>query len=735
MNDFFQMKNPYFCCVPMTFKYLLILFAFLFIGGNANAQKMSDSLRAHYYFKLFQDYEYSDTFKARSFSDSALIFAKRSRDPYVLARANQFKGWYFQNGSEFNRAKGCFTKSLADFIKSGNRQGIADAYGNLGNICFDMKDYVLSLDYQLKSVKQNDAILASKLTKGERAWAQEGRTYALSNIASIFGALDLFDKALEYERKSLQGEIEAGNEVGEAQSYCSIAAIHKELNNVDSAEYYFKKGIKIYKKENFRSGLPQAYYAYASMKGTTLTKAVRGRMLQEALRIDEKSGDRNGIVFGLLGIADYQFKVLSKDSLGALLKRSGELITEYDLIHHLERFNKISSKYSARLGKFEDAYSFLQEYIRLRKISDNHEKNREILTAEVKYEVQLKSHQDSLKLAESYSLKREKDQRKIAEQRTLISLGVLGGLVLIGSLSFYMYSNRRKRRLNNFLSEKNTVINTQKDIVDDKNKSISASIAYAQRLQSAILPKRSEIEEFFPESFLIFKPKDLVSGDFYWFETYDETIYIAAADCTGHGVPGAMVSVVCSNALSRVLKEFGIVEPGKILSRTRELVIETFGRSDEHVEDGMDISLCAIDKASGTVVFAGANNPLWIVRNNELLNESGGADKLLNGATHHLLEFKGDKQPVGPYPKMEDFTDRRIQIFEGDTLYLFSDGFADQFGGEAGKKFMTARLKKELLERCQNNLQIQEMNIQELFENWKGDQEQVDDVCMIAVKL
>ena len=195
------------------------------------------------------------------------------------------------------------------------------------------------------------------------------------------------------------------------------------------------------------------------------------------------------------------------------------------------------------------------------------------------------------------------------------------------------------------------------------------------------------------------------------------------------------MSVVCSNALSRVLKEFGITDPGKILSRTRELVMETFGRSDEQVEDGMDISLCAINKTSGTVIFSGANNPLWIIRKNKGLDESGSADKILNGETHHLLEFKGDKQPVGPYPKMEDFTDRTIQIFEGDMLYLFSDGFADQFGGELGKKFMTARLKKELLNRCTNTLKTQELNIEKLFEDWKGDHEQVDDVCMIALKL
>ncbi len=716
--------------------YLILLFVSLFCGSLAHAQANKDSAEAYDYFALFEEYEYTDTFKARVYSDSALYFAKRSNSLAILARANQFKGWYYQDQSKFSNAKECFSKSLAGFIKAKNKQGIADAYGNLGNICFDMKDYVQSLDYQLKSVRQNEEILSSnELSEDERGRAQEGKTYALSNIASIFSALDLYDKALEYEQRSLEAEIVAGNKVGQGISYSAIATTYRDLNQADSAEFYYRKAIKIFKEEGYETFLPSSYYKYASMKGTSLSKEERGNMLQEAYEIDKRAGNRNGMVMGLLGLADYQFNELSRDSLTSLLDQAIELISTYDLAHHLERFNKISSKTSARFGDYQEAYSYLQEYIRLRKISDKQKKNREILTAEVKYEVQLKSHQDSLKLAESYDLKRAKDQKKIADQRSWISLGILGGIVLLGSLSFLVYANRKKRRLNNFLSEKNTVIKNQKDIVDKKNKSISSSIAYAQRLQSAILPKRTEIEEHFSDSFLIFKPKDVVSGDFYWFEVYDGRIYIAAADCTGHGVPGAMVSVVCSNALSRVLKEFGVTEPRNILRRTRDVVIETFGRSKEQVEDGMDISLCSIDQKTGKVVFAGANNPLWVVRRNEYKSESTGADRILEGETHHLLEFKGDKQPVGPYPIMNEFTDREIQLCQDDILYLFSDGFSDQFGGEEGKKFMSARLKKELLKRSGVALHQQETQIDAIYENWRINHEQVDDVCMIAIKL
>ncbi|MFK7783498.1 MAG: SpoIIE family protein phosphatase [Crocinitomicaceae bacterium] len=721
--------------MPTTLRHILtsaFLFCFVADMSAQTSEQEKDVIRL---FELFQEYEYSDTIKARIYSDSSLWAAEQTGDMVLMGRANQFKGWYYQDNSNFKRAKVYFSKSLSNFIKTKSMQGIADAYGNLGNICFDMKDYVPSLDYHLKSVHQNDLILSNAPNEEDRGRAQEGKNYALSNIAGIFNDLELYDKALEYERKSLAGEIAAKNTLGEAISYCAIANSHKKINNIDSAEYYFKKGIKIAEDSNYVSQITDALYSYASMKGSNLSIQERGSLLLEALEIDEQLGNRDGIVFGLLGLADYQFKNLSPDSLDALLDRAGELILEYDLSHHLERFNKISSKSSARFGRYRQAYDYLKEYVRLKKIADGQKENREILTAEVKYQVQSKSKQDSLQMVESFDLKREKDQRKIAEQRTWITLGILGGLVLIGSLSFFIYANRRRRRLNDFLSEKNEVINHQKNVVDNKNKSISSSIAYAQRLQSAILPKRTEIEEHFPESFLIFKPKDLVSGDFYWFETFGDKIYIAAADCTGHGVPGAIVSVVCSNALSRVLKEFGITEPSKILSRTRELVMETFGRSDKQVEDGMDISLCAIDKAGKKVVFAGANNPLWIVRSNDHLMEANDADRTLNGASHHLLEYKGDKQPVGPYPEMKDFTDREVDVFQGDILYMFSDGFSDQFGGEADKKFRSGRLKKELLSRSSIELHEQEVLIDNLYENWKGENEQVDDVCMIAVRL
>lgn len=289
--------------------------------------------------------------------------------------------------------------------------------------------------------------------------------------------------------------------------------------------------------------------------------------------------------------------------------------------------------------------------------------------------------------------------------------------------------------MNEVLSEKNRLINVQKNMVDEKNKSISDSINYAKRLQTAILPTKDDVHAYLPNGFLFFQPKDVVSGDFHWFDVKNDRIYIAVADCTGHGVPGAMVSVVCSNALNRALNEFGLTAPSQILDKTRELVIKRFEKSGEVVVDGMDISLCSFSMDKSEVIFSGANNPLWIVRSSTGINDETGADSILEEDGVRLLEFKGDKQPVGMYAKMTPFSEHKIKLQKGDCIYLSSDGFADQFGGEHGKKFKYAAFKRLLIDLNEFDMATQQEKLVKSFEEWKGDHEQVDDLCVIGLKI
>ncbi len=272
--------------------------------------------------------------------------------------------------------------------------------------------------------------------------------------------------------------------------------------------------------------------------------------------------------------------------------------------------------------------------------------------------------------------------------------------------------------------------------IESTHKEIQDSINYAKRLQKAILPAVDDIKKFLPNSFVYFKPKDVVSGDFYWFEHHKGYDYIAAADCTGHGVPGALVSVVCNNALHRSLYEFSKISLENVMNNTRDIIIETFSKSQVGIKDGMDISICRIDQENNELQFVGANNPLWIIRKTEDLSE----DELQRrssviGETFSLIEIKGDKQPVGLHDHMKSFNCVTFKYKKGDLIYMFSDGYADQFGGPKGKKYMYKSFKKVLLQNSSLPMEKQKDLLNDIFISWKDNVEQVDDVVIVGVKL
>ena len=300
------------------------------------------------------------------------------------------------------------------------------------------------------------------------------------------------------------------------------------------------------------------------------------------------------------------------------------------------------------------------------------------------------------------------------------------------------------QNLENKVKERTIQIEQQKDMLEEKNKEIIDSINYAKRIQNAILPTDKIVKEYLKESFVLYKPKDIVAGDFYWMETIsspqrENMVLFAAADCTGHGVPGAMVSVVCHNALNRTVREYGLTDPGEILTKTREIVVEEFEKSDEGVKDGMDIALCSL--TDNTLQYAGAHNPLWVVRDchKELIDVSGNSQMSTFQLTEEegpcLIEIKANKQPIGKFDNPEPYTTHTFELEKGDVIYIFTDGYVDQFGGERGKKFKTKVFRELLLEIHKKTMSEQKKLIEKAFEKWKGNLEQVDDVCVIGVKI
>jgi serine phosphatase RsbU (regulator of sigma subunit) len=267
------------------------------------------------------------------------------------------------------------------------------------------------------------------------------------------------------------------------------------------------------------------------------------------------------------------------------------------------------------------------------------------------------------------------------------------------------------------LEQSNVHIKQLLSSLQEKNKEILSSINYARRLQSAILPPNKLVEKYLINSFILYKPKDIVAGDFYWMEVADDNIIFALADCTGHGVPGAMVSMVCHNALNRAVREFNLTDPGLILDKTSDHVIDQFNKSEESVADGMDIALCVYNRRENTLKWAAANCPVILV------------------SEHTLFKLEPDNQPIGNYVNRQPFRTHTIDLKPGDQVYLFSDGYIDQFGGPNEKKLNYRRFFELIMENHNLNISEQKLIFEKAFDDWKGKLDQIDDVCMIGIRF
>jgi serine phosphatase RsbU (regulator of sigma subunit) len=261
------------------------------------------------------------------------------------------------------------------------------------------------------------------------------------------------------------------------------------------------------------------------------------------------------------------------------------------------------------------------------------------------------------------------------------------------------------------------VIHNQVKEINQQKQDILDSINYAKKIQRALFPPADEFHRTIKDYFVYYKPKDIVSGDFYWLEEHDNKIFVAVADCTGHGVPGAMMSVMCTNALSRAVKEMNVTMPSLILDKVDELLAEQFRVNKDSMYDGMDVCLCCLDLGKNTLDYSGAFNPLY---------------KISEG---NLLEIKADKQPIGKIERRKPFTNHSIQLVKGDCYYLFSDGFSDQFGGPRKRKFSTSQFKEVLTKNNHLSMNQQRDALKKTFEDWKGDESQIDDVCVMGFRV
>jgi serine phosphatase RsbU (regulator of sigma subunit) len=545
--------------------------------------------------------------------------------------------------------------------------------------------------------------------------------HLLHNIGSVFKRQGDIEKALTYYEQELALGREINDDETIAEGLYLTASIYMLLGEKKKSRRYTDQALEMFEKMNntrMVALLTANMGLYLSGDGDFVTSQ---EYMQKGLDIFTEENEYDKISWIQRSMASNFIKLHDYNKALAYLKLAKEnaLKTNKKQLLRLKEIAQTEATAYYKKSDFKNAFESYKYYIALKDSMTNNDKMKVIDELEAKYETAKKESEIALlnKDKKLKAIQLEKKEAEVNEQKTMRNgmILVVGLIAIVLGIIYRGYRINKKN--NNLLTIKNDEINLKNSIIEEKNKNITDSIAYAKRIQSAILPPKKLLKEYLKNGFIYFEPKDVVAGDFYWLENKGDKVFFASADCTGHGVPGAMISVVCHNALNRAVREFDLNKPSDILNKVRELVIETFEKSEEEVKDGMDIALCSLDTKTNELHYSGANNPLYIIRDGE------------------LMETKADKQPISRYINNKPFTTHQFNLEEGDTIYTFSDGYADQFGGEKGKKFKYKPFKKLLLSIQNEEMDDQHRIIKDTFDNWRGDLEQIDDVCVLGVKI
>ncbi|MFN7911210.1 MAG: SpoIIE family protein phosphatase [Bacteroidota bacterium] len=605
----------------------------------------------------------------------------------------------------------------------------------INQLAFEIRNSDTPRSISLSKQSQELSILLNYPNGNATSLANEGFCYVQITdyelaLEKLFAALNIFE--------------EQKNALGRAKVHYNLCLIYSRISDIDSALDSINKTIAYYKKENNDFELARCYFQlghlYRLLNDSASAIDCHNYSIELNIRIKNSAGEAASLMgLGLVylklteykkcneslvkclsiqeKIKDWRGYAASLNAYMTLCMATGKFEeAEKSAIKGIELETELGDK----MGISRLMVGLGKIYFEQKKINLAEEKTLEALSIAVKINLRIAIAPSHLLLSEIYQYKG--DFEKALKHHQLffkVNEEMVNTDAAVKAKSFQLISkieNAHKEAEINRL--KNVELKNAFEEIQEKNKEITASITYALRIQTAILPPQKIVENYFENSFIIYKPKDIVAGDFYWMETVNDIVLFAACDCTGHGVPGAMVSVVCHNALNRAVREFGLIEPAKILDKTAEIIIENFSKSKEGINDGMDISLCAYNPKTKILQWAGANNPLWLIQNDE------------------LIEIKANKQPIGMYDNYKLFTNHQYKLKTRDSLYLFTDGFADQFGGENGKKKLTKKRFKDLILSIQDkSLHQQGIYLENFINEYKIKVEQIDDILVIGFKV
>jgi tetratricopeptide (TPR) repeat protein len=611
-------------------------------------------------YKIQGDYE-----RALAYYQNALAIFKEIEDKVGMANAMNNVGIIYRLQGNREQALELFVLANNQFEELGNKVGIAFSLNNIGNIYFQQDDVDKALEFYNLSLGTSEEI-------GDKPAVAT----KLSNIGGAYQALGETDKALEFTERSLKMQREMGDMDGEVANLNNMGNIYKDRNELDKALDYFLSSLATQDKMGLNDKATGTLYSVGELYKKKGNPNKAKGYLQRALR-------------------------------AAKVNRAVE--------DQQKAYNMLSETY-ADMGDFKQSYEYQQLNAQLTDSLDRIVSTKDLAEMQVQFEA-LRIERELVEINKEKEIQKERLGRQFLLRNFLIVLALL--IFLLAVLIYWRY--RTKSKANQELDKKNREIHAQKELVEEQHYEITSSITYAKRIQDAILPTMEEIREYLPESFVFYRPKAIVSGDFYWFAQTGDKVLVAAVDCTGHGVPGAFMSMIGNDLLNQIVNVEGKDSPDKILDQLhKEVQIalkQKHGVSENH--DGMDVALVAIDKKKKQLEFASANRYLYLF-GKDGLKEFEGQDKNIGGIMHE--DTRSYKMETAAYES-------------GDMIYLFSDGVNDQFGGPKGKKFGYRQLKGVLGDMSQETPEVQQEKFSSTMNKWMEGEDQIDDFLLIGIRL
>jgi serine phosphatase RsbU (regulator of sigma subunit) len=648
-------------------------------------------------------------------ANRALEISKKINYTKGIAADYNLLGSYQMDKGDYTAAKDFQLKALALLKGSSDMVALSRTYNFLGNISFSQANYPEAVVYFIEASKYAQKIPDEMMV-----------AFVENNIGVIYKQMKNYPAAIEYINRSLKYSESVGDSMGLADSYCNIGDIYIIQKKENEAIDLFDKALVIYTKLGNKAGMATVYTNMTTIYEDRKEYPKALENYKKALDISIELEDRQGEGNAYVNMANVYFLMNRIPEAILYNKKALEIAIEVGDPTVMEFAYEGLGKTSEKAGNYKEAVYYYSKFHTMKDSIFNKDNNDLINELQTKYDTEKKAQEIKL-LSKDKEVQRTELKRQTTTRNFFIVLSVLfviGGLFIFRSYKQKKRANAKLSILNRQITEQKQEVELQKHIVDEKNKEITDSIHYAKRIQKVLLTSDQYLDKHLPSYFILYKPKDIVSGDFYWALQQDNKFLITAADCTGHGVPGAFMSLLGINFLNEITIERKISSPNEILDTLRNEIISALNPEGTEAEarDGMDAVMCRFDFAAGKLDFAAANNPLWIVRK--------GKDK------QEILEFKPDKMPVGiSGTEMRPFSLQTVDIQKDDAVFIFTDGYADQFGGPQGKKFRYKQLQELLLENCHRPMEEQKALLANIIEEWRGTLEQVDDILVIGIRI